>query len=582
VRLLLRDPQGEVLRDLEAPGVFRVDRRAPTARVMGPETAEKADVDVAVEASDGKGAGISMLFLWSCEEGRPWSLAAESSDPTRPIRWTAPHRGRWCLAATASDKAGNVAPPPAIEPQLRIWVHTPEPYIARFSVETSDYVVPAGYALPLSWTVEADPGQEISVTIEAKGEKGAWEPVGVKLPAQGRMTWKLPSKSGAVPLLRLRAATGRYESPKEIAPWILVDADPPQVALEGPTVWTKRSPVALEARVQDALAGVARLVLWARDPETGAWKAVRSVSASRPITFDESDKRVEDGRYALWLSASDTLGNASRDPAPGDPPMLELTLDRAPPAVSLLKPQGGEALVSGTPLTIAWSATDENLPAGTVALFASRDGGASWELLKDSLPGDGEFQWPTPEPGALWIRVTALDAVGNRGEAVLGNPVLLQAAAVARPPPPPPPPPPVVVHPPPPPPPPVVVQPPPPLPVVVAEPTPEPPVLGGLSSAVQGGRPLTLSWGPLAEGFTVRIESSGDAGRSWEKVGESPASDGRMVWQVPALDRVVRLRLSLLKGGRVRAISESASFTVASRPPRLSLVAPVPSPVPEP
>ncbi len=567
VRLLLKDPQGAVLKELEAPGIFRVDRTAPTARVVGPETAEKADVDVTVEASDGKGSGISTVFLWSCEEGRPWSLAAESGDPTRPIPWTAPHRGRWFLSATASDKAGNVAPPPSVEPQLRIWVHTPEPYIARFSVETGDYVVPGGYALPLSWAVEADPGQEIAVTIEAKGEKGAWEPVGVKLPAQGRMTWKLPSRSGAVPLLRLRASTGRYESPKEIAPWILVDADPPQAALEGPKVWTKRSPVELDARVQDTLAGVARLVLWARDPETGIWRVVQSVPASRPLTFEEAGgKPYEDGRYALWLSASDTLGNASRDPVPGDTPMLELLLDRTPPEVSLLKPMGGEILDAGVPLAIAWSATDANLPAGTVALFASRDAGASWELLKDSLPGDGEFRWATPrEPGPLWIRVTALDAVGSRGEAVLGKPVALQAVAV-------PPPPPVVVQAPPSPPPP---------PVVVMEPAPEPPVLGGFSSAVQGGRPLTLSWRPpSAKGFTVRIESSGDGGRSWERVGESSAAEGRMVWEVPALDRVMRLRLSLLKGGKALAISESTSFTVASRPPRLSLVAPAPAPGP--
>ena len=115
------------------------------------------------------------------------------------------------------------------------------------------------------------------------------------------------------------------------------------------------------------------------------------------------------------------------------------------------------------------------------------------------------------------------------------------------------------------------------------EPAPEPPVLGGFSSAVQGGRPLSLSWlPPSAEGFTVRIESSGDAGRSWEKVGEAPAADGRMVWQVPAMDRVMRLRLSLLKGGKAAAISESASFTVASRPPRLSLVVPAQTPASEP
>ena len=561
IRLRLRDPSGTVVAEADAPGSFTVDRKAPSARVTGPESSEQARVEVLVEASDAKGSGVSSVLLWAAEPGKPWTTAAESKDPAKPVSWTAPHRGRWNLYATAMDRAGNAAPPPGPSdaPQAVLFVHSPEPWIASFAVDSGDYVVPPGYPLPLSWAVEGDDLAPTPVTIEVRGEKGDWTPVGLNLPAQGRMTWKTPAKSGAMPSLRLRASAARHEATRELNPWIMVDADPPRLELRGPAVWEKAEPARLELGVFDDLAGVASVTLWWRNPDGGAWEAVKTVEPGKDLTFQS-----EDGRHALWISAKDSLGNATPEPKPGDAPMLELLLDRASPVTEILAPKAGQPLEAGKPFTVAWAATDANLPEKPAALFASRDAGATWELWQDSLPSHGEAACVCPrEPGPLSMRLVAMDAAGHRGESFVENLEVRSGPAAPLPPAPVPP------------------APQPPVEVTAAD----IPVLEGLpdrGGAIAGGRVLELAWGrpPEPEGLEVLVEVSTDEGGAWQPVGKSPASAGRLAWQVPSLNRAARLRLGLYRGDRRLGSSLSRPFIIASKAPRLALRPPAPSPEP--
>lgn len=582
VRLVLKDTEGKVRATVDAPGSFLVDRTAPAARVTGPVASDKASVDVAVAAEDPRGSGVATVYLWVSAAGKPWVLAGQTDDPARPVAWTAPHRGLWRLAANAVDRAGNLSPPPGPDtpPQIEIAVRTPEPHIVAFGTETLDYLVPGGYALPLVWEVEGDDLGAGPVSIEARGERSEWVALGARLPAKGRMAWKLPFRSGPLPMLRLRAASGRHESIREIMPCVLVDAEAPEVTVPGPAVWTDKEPARLDVMARDDASGVATLVLWWRHPETGEWREAKRVGATRPLTFQS-----DDGPHALWVSAVDRLGNTSRAPAKGEAPMLDILLDRAAPQVSLLTPKGGEEVDGGQPLRVAWAATDANLPADCVSLFSSRDGGATWELLKDCLPRDGEVRLPSPSSaGPLWLRVAALDAAGHLGEAVLARPVSVKAAAVPKPLPPPPPAP-VVAQVPPPAPKPVPPAPkplPPPPPPPAPEPVVEPPVLKGLAAAVQGGKPVALSWTPpAAAALLARLEVSEDGGRTWVVVGEGAAAAGRMTWEVPPRDcPAARVRLSFVRAGKPVAVTEGGPFVIASRPPRISLVLPDAPPAP--
>ncbi len=547
VRLRLKDLQGRLLAEAVSRGPFTVDRTAPSVRLRGPDASDSAELILEVEASDGKGSGVASVVIWASWDGKSWIPAASASDPGKGVAWTAPHWGRWSLIATASDRAGNDAPAPSpgAVPQLRVFVHTPEPWIARFAVETTDYVIPPGYPLPLVWEVEGDALPEAPVTIEAKGSDGRWTPIARNLPARGRRAWKVPGRSGSLPELRLRALNARQESVRELLSASVVDADPPRVALKGPALWEKPGATPLDVEADDELSGLSSLALWWRDPSTGIWMQGKRVGAGETLTFKDVD-----GRYALRVTASDSLGNATPRPIPTDPPMLELLIDREPPLLKLLSPRGGEALSAGSPLQVSWSATDANLVPRAVALFSSRDAGATWELLKDSLTNDGEMAWETPRtPGPLWLRAAAMDAAGYKGEASLEKPVLLSP------------------------------------PKSTALVPPAPLLLSGLpkEGLVAGGRALELSWEPGAEKLTILIEVSADGGKTWEEAGSAPAKQGGLTWKVPLVTcESMRLRLSLIDGKRILSSSEPAPFRVASRAPRVTLAPPPSGPAEDP
>ncbi len=315
LRLRLRDIDGRPLAEAKAPGAFMVDRRPPTARATGPSSSEASRVEVSVEASDGKGSGVASVSLWACEEGKPWFLAVEAAEPGKPVAWTASHHGRWGLVATARDRAGNAGPSPSLkaEPQLRILVRSPEPWISRFALETSDLIVPGGHAIPLAWAVEGEALGEGPVTIEVRGPGGSWVSLGKGLPAKGSLAWKLPERGATPPELRLRASAGGRESVRELLPTILVDVEAPRVLVKGPARWEKPGEVPLEVQASDELSGLAGFSLWRWD--AGGWAEIRRVQAGQPLTYNGPD-----GRHALWVVAADALGNVSAKPEAGAKP----------------------------------------------------------------------------------------------------------------------------------------------------------------------------------------------------------------------------------------------------------------------
>ncbi|MGV3724424.1 MAG: hypothetical protein ACO1SX_26320 [Actinomycetota bacterium] len=63
---------------------------------------------------------------------------------------------------------------------------------------------------------------------------------------------------------------------------------------------------------------------------------------------------------------------------------------REPSVINLQRPNGGEAFVTNTPVTILWTSAGF---AGDVRIEASRNGGGAWEVLFPSTPNDGAEVW---------------------------------------------------------------------------------------------------------------------------------------------------------------------------------------------
>jgi len=68
-------------------------------------------------------------------------------------------------------------------------------------------------------------------------------------------------------------------------------------------------------------------------------------------------------------------------------------------------PVAGQLAAPGAPLTIDWSRT--NAIAPTVAILASTDGGANWDIVARDIPNTGTYDWTVPN----WVTSSARVAV---------------------------------------------------------------------------------------------------------------------------------------------------------------------------
>lgn len=64
--------------------------------------------------------------------------------------------------------------------------------------------------------------------------------------------------------------------------------------------------------------------------------------------------------------------------------------------IKVLSPNGGEPLVAGDIFPIEWRTNATSKPVGKVQIFASFDGGQSWQLIAKSRRNRGRFNWIVP------------------------------------------------------------------------------------------------------------------------------------------------------------------------------------------
>jgi len=91
-------------------------------------------------------------------------------------------------------------------------------------------------------------------------------------------------------------------------------------------------------------------------------------------------------------------------------------VDALAPLVTLVSPNGGEALAAGASSPITWTASD-NVAVTTVDVEYSPEGGADWFPVALAQPNSGSVAWDVPNAPTTdaLVRVTAHDAAGNTG-----------------------------------------------------------------------------------------------------------------------------------------------------------------------
>jgi hypothetical protein len=137
----------------------------------------------------------------------------------------------------------------------------------------------------------------------------------------------------------------------------------------------------------------------------------------------------DEGTYGFTLVAR---AGGAKPPASGDAPQVWVTVDTTRPVVQMT---GVElSLTAKAPsLIVGWNAKDKNFGQRPVTLSYSTQPEGPWTLMAQNLENTGRYEWPMPTtlPQPLYVRVEAIDLVGNTGMAQTPTPVRFDAAWAA-------------------------------------------------------------------------------------------------------------------------------------------------------
>lgn len=263
-----------------------------------------------------------------------------------------------------------------------------------------------------------------------------------------------------------------------------------------------------------------------------------------PLTFawrDAANNTIAAGALAsVVLPVGDhtiTLIVSDGHSTPGTDTVLVRVVDTTPPSVTVVSPNGGNRLFTGTPASIEWTASDLSSGVAAFDVYVSTNGGKSYDPtpICAAVPGtQRSCTWASPGPavGKARVRVVARDGAGNSGaDTSDGNFTIVSGAGSIN----------------------------------VTSP----------NTAVSwaAGSTQLISWGHnLGAGSFVRLDLSVDGGSTWSPVASavqnSSSSKGSFTWTVPpVVTTSARVRVSWNNG----PVSDQSNVDFAIVQPVLQL-----------
>src|SRR5262249_55786363 len=95
----------------------------------------------------------------------------------------------------------------------------------------------------------------------------------------------------------------------------------------------------------------------------------------------------------------------------------DFTIDSTQPTLSLVQPNGGESLASGTSYNITCNRSGTNLATNPITIDVSSNSGGSWSNVATNVAHSGNpsnYSWTVPGSGTTYrIRITSVDKAGN-------------------------------------------------------------------------------------------------------------------------------------------------------------------------
>ncbi|MCS7046097.1 MAG: hypothetical protein NZO58_07055 [Gemmataceae bacterium] len=389
----------------------------------------------------------------SIDLGQTWQAAANAPPDQGHFRFTAERDGLHWFAVQTVDLDNRVHPPTmqGVQPSLKVVVDTVAPQLQLQGLP------PQGDRLGVSWDIRDDnleflPNDTVRLEYRPAGGQ-AWLPLNVPIgvnqlywrpetagPAEVRLqvrdragntsqTVALVSPIGNAPAFTPAPAGGFTAAPGtgfHAAPFTgsqpsASDAAAAPEAPERRLVNSKRISLNFELK-EVGPSGVSAVELWYtlngrswnkypqrfEDPKQAA------------IQFDVEGEGV----YGITLCAKSGVGLGERPPQFGDRPQLWIEVDLTKPVVQLQSVLVGHGPDKGK-LAIAWTARDKNLARDPITISFAEQLTGPWRTFAEKIANSGRHIWTMPDgvPYQFYVKVEAIDAAGNVGEAITDSPV---------------------------------------------------------------------------------------------------------------------------------------------------------------
>jgi hypothetical protein len=162
--------------------------------------------------------------------------------------------------------------------------------------------------------------------------------------------------------------------------------------------------------------------LWYAEFDSNAWGPWQK----HGIAFDRDTPIVwapPEGHWQVFVRVTQVSGLAAPVPTQTTKGMTQFIIDRTAPTVAITAPLEGAKLRAGSPVTIAWKASDLHLHSVPITISWQRDTKSEPTVLAANIKNSGTLEWLTPRDmtNTGTITVTAADKALNTGSAQVKN-----------------------------------------------------------------------------------------------------------------------------------------------------------------
>lgn len=365
---------------------------------------------------EAKTAGRKGVELWYSVDAVNWINHGFYEASVRSARFLAPRDARYEVVLVPVDKADQreYTPRRGTKGEFTVVVDTAAPSVEVLAPNGGE-LLRAGHTTVIRWAAEDASLATGSIRLEISDDGRTWIPIARDLANTGTFHWDIPMTSSRSYKIRavatdLAGNTGMDASDESFT----VDGLPPGARILGPSVSIER-PVKIEYAAEDVGgAGIKKVALYVSRDGGQTWTfAKEDEDAQSPIFFEDLD-----GLYALYLVATDKLGNAMPAPLPGTKPQATLVLDTTKPQIQVQAPAGGAWLAGGV-VDVLWTVRDNvDLPRNAITLSWSSDNGRTWTEIERGVSADAPYRWKAPEKAGdrYRIKISARDTAGNVAE----------------------------------------------------------------------------------------------------------------------------------------------------------------------